>query len=346
MEEEKKIKEENYVEEIAGQQKPEPQKVAIHVMPRKYAVKKKSSSIDQSKKIGILILSLGSLLLIVGVYLGYVYLIKPGYTNIGNVPNGSQLAQDNDQNKQRENQNNQQDKDAGNDFQDEEDDIIYDPAFDDDPLPSQSTSTVDIETGTTTTIDFSDEEDENGEFKTAADSDGDGLTDLEELLFDTNPNAPDSDGDGYDDLTEVKNLYNPAGSGKITDNPGFTVYENEYSYSFVRPKSWNIDVFGGNDSVMLQLKNNQFIQVIVQVKSENETIDGWYKRQFMVDVIDNERVSNPAGFKGVRSKDGLTVYLEHPEKNYIVTVTYNTGLENTLYYKNIFELIIESMQVH
>lgn len=43
------------------------------------------------------------------------------------------------------------------------------------------------------------------------DSDNDGLTDMNETLYGTNPNNPDTDGDGYSDGDEVKNGYNPNG---------------------------------------------------------------------------------------------------------------------------------------
>ncbi len=48
------------------------------------------------------------------------------------------------------------------------------------------------------------------------DSDGDGLTDLEETqIYYTDPNNKDSDGDGYDDGLEIRNGYSPRfGGGK------------------------------------------------------------------------------------------------------------------------------------
>jgi len=48
------------------------------------------------------------------------------------------------------------------------------------------------------------------------DSDFDGLSDYEELrVYNTNPLNPDTDGDGYSDGDEVKNGYNPKGAGKL-----------------------------------------------------------------------------------------------------------------------------------
>ena len=50
----------------------------------------------------------------------------------------------------------------------------------------------------------------------SVDSDGDGLTDTEELgTWNTNPFNSDSDGDGYPDNTEVTHGYNPNGTGRL-----------------------------------------------------------------------------------------------------------------------------------
>lgn len=47
------------------------------------------------------------------------------------------------------------------------------------------------------------------------DTDGDGLIDKAEILFNTDINNPDTDGDGYSDGEEVINGYNPAGEGRL-----------------------------------------------------------------------------------------------------------------------------------
>jgi|GEM_PF-6541123 len=47
------------------------------------------------------------------------------------------------------------------------------------------------------------------------DSDGDGLSDADEIKYKTDPNNPDTDGDGYKDGEEVHNGYNPLGAGKL-----------------------------------------------------------------------------------------------------------------------------------
>lgn len=55
-----------------------------------------------------------------------------------------------------------------------------------------------------------------GTSDTNPDTDGDGLTDYQEVMvYHTNPLKADTDGDGYSDGVEVKSGHNPLGSGKL-----------------------------------------------------------------------------------------------------------------------------------
>ncbi|HFC76674.1 MAG TPA: hypothetical protein ENJ27_00365 [Candidatus Moranbacteria bacterium] len=61
----------------------------------------------------------------------------------------------------------------------------------------------------------------NGNKNIFLDTDQDGLSDQEEVVYGTDPKNPDSDGDGYSDGTEVKSGYDPlkpAPGDKIVDN--------------------------------------------------------------------------------------------------------------------------------
>ncbi len=54
----------------------------------------------------------------------------------------------------------------------------------------------------------------------AVDTDSDGLTDFDEVkIYGTDPKNPDTDGDGYLDGAEVKGGYNPKGQGKLFQVP-------------------------------------------------------------------------------------------------------------------------------
>ena len=178
------------------------------------------------------------------------------------------------------------------------------------------------------------------------DTDNDGLTDNEEGYFGSSFQASDSDGDGFNDLSEIINLYNPAGDGSLVDNPNISKYVNTtYTYNILHPTSWTLSQVGGDESVVIRSRDNQFIQIIVQPNSVNQTIDNWYRAQFDVSSIDGSRKVSGSNWSGIKSEDGLIVYITDTSNNSIFTISYNLGESNVLEYKNIFNLVIGSLEV-
>ena len=190
------------------------------------------------------------------------------------------------------------------------------------------------------------EDQESFIFKSAQDSDGDGLTDKEEELLGCDLNSADSDGDGYEDLSELMNLYNPAGTGGLIENLSISRYFNKtYDYDIYYPESWNQSAVGGDDSILFKSSDNHFIQVIVQPNAEHESIENWYKKQFDINFIKPEKRISSDDWQGVRSKDGLIVYLSDKPLDYIFIITYNPGINNVLDYVNIFEMAVKSLEI-
>jgi len=178
------------------------------------------------------------------------------------------------------------------------------------------------------------------------DSDNDGLTDIEEILLSTGTSTPDTDGDGYFDGAELLNLYNPAGAGKLTANSNISLYENKtFAYDLLYLSTWLTSVNGGDDSVMFKSGDNQFVQIIVQPNVNRETLDEWYTEQLSVLAIgEADRVSG-SNWQGLKSPDGLNVYLMDNKQNYIFSLTYNPGDRNVLEYSNIFQMMIKSFNL-
>lgn len=180
----------------------------------------------------------------------------------------------------------------------------------------------------------------------APDSDQDGLSDIEEMLLDCNPNNIDSDGDGYNDIDELLKLYNPAGAGKLIVNPNIEKYTNNtFKYSLFYPNTWLVTSVDGENSILFQIGNDQYMQIIVQNNLTGNNLDDWYKEQMGVTQIDGNQRMYKAGWSGIKSPDSLIAYLTNPNQNVIYTVSYNTGMDNTIIYSAIFNMIIESLAV-
>ncbi|OGF27813.1 hypothetical protein A2331_06935 [Candidatus Falkowbacteria bacterium RIFOXYB2_FULL_34_18] len=178
------------------------------------------------------------------------------------------------------------------------------------------------------------------------DTDQDGLSDIEEVILGSNANLKDSDGDGYADLTETLGLYNPAGEGNILVNSSIEKYTNsKYKYSLYYSSFWPIETMGGEESIMFKLNNNQFINIIIEPNEDQLNINEWYQKQFNNILIKPEQVVSKKGWTGIKSDDGLIVYLMHPMSNNIFVLSYNLGLEATENYKNIFKMMIESLRL-
>jgi hypothetical protein len=102
------------------------------------------------------------------------------------------------------------------------------------------------------------------------DSDNDGLTNLQEAGYGTNPNKVDTDSDGNSDSQEINNGYNPLGSGKLisddcvknpeTDKCYLEIAKAKKDISFCKKISTKEDIFKCIFTVNLITKNPQICE--------------------------------------------------------------------------------------
>jgi len=183
-------------------------------------------------------------------------------------------------------------------------------------------------------------------YSLGVDSDSDGLFDKEEILLGTSSSTPDSDADSYLDGFELLNIYDPAGKGKLTANPAITVYENKtFSYSLLYPEVFKTSLSGGDDSVMFNTGDNQFIQAIVQPNANGQSLDAWYLEQLDLAEVDLSSRASGVGWLGIKNPDGLTVYLMDSKQKFIFSLSYNAGGGEVLDYFNIFQMMIKSLML-
>lgn len=306
--------------------------LAIHVMPERF--RHQSVKQDSAKTIGLIIIIGGAVVLLVASAALYYFLFrKPSVTIIQKSP----LVTENNQPVEAS-----QTKAEG-------DQTIETPAA----LIASGTEITTLplgdETATTTVATTTPEIAPlvpELSLRVGADSDNDGLTDIEEILLGAASSTADTDGDGYLDGSELINLYNPAGAGKLTVNSNISLYENKtFAYDLLYPSTWQTSINGGDDSLMFKSGDNQFVQVIVQTNVNKQALDDWYLEQLEVLTISQaDRVSG-SNWQGLKSSDGLNIYLMDKKQNYIFSLTYNPGGGNTLEYFNIFQMMVKSFNL-
>lgn len=108
----------------------------------------------------------------------------------------------------------------------------------------------------------------------AKDTDFDGLTNLEEYKYKTDPKNPDTDGDGYSDGQEVKGGFDPAGPGKLSNDTN----EQTANTAFLAG-NWTGAMKGtnytfSNLSIALRSDGNLVINYIIMYNDEQIENDG------------------------------------------------------------------------
>jgi hypothetical protein len=177
-----------------------------------------------------------------------------------------------------------------------------------------------------------------------ADSDGDGLSDLEEAALGSNPLQADTDGDSYGDKTEVINLYNPLGAGTIINDQNVTEFINsKQGYSVIYPKSFTFLDAVNNDgsAIIFSAPTNFSIEVSVQPNKLKQDIVAWYNQQFPSTPAKAADIVSKNGLQGLFSADKNKFYLTDPAASKIYVVAYTGG---NLSYYNIFLMIADSLK--
>lgn len=329
--------------------------IVVHTMPKVFnsssvgPVSSTNKGTENSRTVGLLIL-VGGVFVLIAVLGFFYYFLTSENKTIVNEPITTGVAQKDEISTNQENKGSgtsvvedEQQKESEEDIlkktttdlEEEKTDISKDFVA----TTTNMTDTTQTKGATSTVI-------EKTEPKIVVDTDKDGLSDIEEVLLGSNVNLTDSDGDGYGDLVEVLGLYNPAGQSNILTNSNIEKYtNNKYGYSVYYSSFWPIELVGGEESVMFKLNNNQFINIIVEDNSESLFINDWYKKQFDNPIIKPNQIIVKKGWNGLRSNDGLIAYLMHPSRSKIFVLSYNLGLERTENYKNIFNMVIESLKL-
>lgn len=183
--------------------------------------------------------------------------------------------------------------------------------------------------------------------KDARDKDRDGLTDVEEDLYNTKFQLPDSDKDGYVDGTEVRGLFSPAEQNKTLLQSGLALdYTSaDFGWSLIYPKEWIAEPLNNNPSEVIftsDVEEGEFVEVIVTENTRKQSAAEWYASLYAnVDPKDLDAITI-GGLQGVSSRDGFVYYLAN--QKYIFTIVYQFGSKTEIHYRTTFEMMVKSFQ--
>ncbi|MBI4215134.1 MAG: hypothetical protein HY602_00210 [Parcubacteria group bacterium] len=192
------------------------------------------------------------------------------------------------------------------------------------------------------------------EYVSSLDTDQDGLTDVEEGLYSTFVSRPDSDGDGHIDSEELLNFYNPIGlaPADLSESGLVKSFENQKgNYSFLYPSAWQA---GGKDlGAEVSAPAGDSFEVSVENNPGRKTISEWYlEKNPTVQPTDIQTFTTKTGLRGLKTKDGLTVYFVKieseaitapPEELLVYGWKYKPAKgSNELHYRTTFEMIYTS----
>lgn len=291
-----------------------------------------ANSGDKHKKIGLLIIS-GSLILIIGlVYLSYIFVIKP-FASPRQIVSTTPLSATSSS-------------------------LIEDVTISEEVNIFSSSAVLEISPTTleiegTTTEEITEEkmaEEESllagADLPPVLDSDSDGLNDEEEVVLGTNSNKTDTNDNTYPDLLEIRNDYNPAGIGRLSENPNLTRYTDSFfDYSLLYPKDWEFSLMDTNRLLVFYAPDDSLIQVYIQENSSGEDIADWYFRTFPGRELLYDKVKIKDSWEGIENPNSRNVYLTDNNKKNIYIVSYIPAVTDRVVYPNIFNLMVDSLSL-
>lgn len=180
--------------------------------------------------------------------------------------------------------------------------------------------------------------------KKGRDTDSDGLTDAEEILYGSNPNNPDSDSDGFLDGVEVFHLYNPAGQApvRLLDTGAVKIYANpQYKYQIYSPSPWTVTPSGDKAQVKFAGNSAESIEINIAENSNHLPLVNWYLAGNPgVKPSELQTFITKSNLDGIKSPDRLTAYISADGSVYIIS--YRLGTDETMNFLSTFTMMLNS----
>lgn len=177
------------------------------------------------------------------------------------------------------------------------------------------------------------------------DSDSDGLSDVEEPMYGTDPRNPDSDGDGFLDGNEAYHLYNPAARApvRLLDSGLVKPFTASAGWSFYVPMNWiaSLDVPDGSQATITTGRSETFIVRIISGVSDRPLLD-WYLSDHPDETASDVRMFvTKGGLQGLLGQDRLSAFFLWGD--HLFTLRYDVGGETFVNFRTTFEMMLNSL---
>ncbi len=177
------------------------------------------------------------------------------------------------------------------------------------------------------------------------DTDSDGLTDLEEVIFTSDPRNPDSDGDGFLDGNEVFNQYNPMGRAPARLSGSGLVKEisGSFGWTMLIPTDWTLTMNkpDGSDAVIDTGHGERFLLTIENNGQNTDLIQWFMDRYPEADSTRLMKFKSKGGYEGIIGPDLLTTYI--PWGDRIFVFKYDMGNQPFINYRTVYSMILNSL---
>lgn len=180
------------------------------------------------------------------------------------------------------------------------------------------------------------------------DSDSDGVTDLEEAIYGTNPHNPDSDSDGFLDGNETYNLYDPNkhAPAKLSDSGSVVPLKGDIGWSMLIPKGWNaaFDIASGAKTTISTGHGETFTLQVEDNPKQLALVDWYIAAHPEVKPEQLLVYRSKKGYEGILSPDTLSTYILWGNK--VFSFTYNLDDQPYINFRTTYYMMLNSLMLN
>jgi hypothetical protein len=176
------------------------------------------------------------------------------------------------------------------------------------------------------------------------DTDSDGLTNSEEVLYHTDSKLPDTDNDGFLDGNEVFHGYDPSvpSPAKLSASSVVILYTAaDNTSSFYYPTVWTPKPAENGQGVVLVAPTSETFSVTSQSKDPKNTLADWYSGTNPAVTTKVTTGKTKQGYSMLTTDKQMTVYVDAGSK--VIIFDYQNTLKATVDFLTTFTMMVNSL---